>query len=317
MGSKKVYHCTFILLVILYSLFPGTSFAETVDPACHSIESILANPYICDGKIVEVEGKVINIKQKISQKGNPYTQFELMGVNSSVNVFLYGFTNVKQDEKVIVKGTYYLENKSNTGSYSNEIVTIPENISLSKEHIDYPLIFVLLVVGLLTIPLAIKYFTKTGKIEEIASKNDFEKFVLNLLPETKWQIIDWTKDLSHIIKRSVASDSNPDLIVKHIPTGKIIALECKYRSKFRELRKGPGITWAEEYKIKKYNEFQEKSNLSIYIIIGVGGKPQNPLQLYRVPLSKLKYQLVFEKYLEKFKRSPNEPFRINEYAALE
>ena len=88
----------------------------------------------------------------------------------------------------------------------------------------------------------------------------FEDYVLSRFDMRDWVVVDRTKDFSKELGRRVESDSNPDLVFRHKDTKKVVAVECKYRSKFAVTKKGDQyITWASEFNIKNYNAYREKT----------------------------------------------------------
>ena len=102
MTSNKIK--TAILLVICLLLIISTANAQAIKT---TISDILSNPDRYDGKIVQVEGKVIAPKFKTSKKGNPYTTFKVGETSSrTVNVFTFGTLSIKEADIVRVSGSY-------------------------------------------------------------------------------------------------------------------------------------------------------------------------------------------------------------------
>ena len=71
-----------------------------------------------------------------------------------------------------------------------------------------------------------------------------------------------------------------------------------------------GLGWAKDYKIEKYQKFQEENGFPVYILIGVGGVPERPERNFLIPLKALNYPWVTEDYIQTFERKVNEPFRL-------
>jgi len=134
----------------------------------------------------------------------------------------------------------------------------------------------------------------------------FEYYIASLFPAGSWTVMDKTRDFSKALKRSVESDSNPDFTFRHIKTGKVFAVECKYRSYFF---KG-GIDW-DKRKGDNYRIYGKSRGIPVFVAIGVGGNPKNPLELFFVPLEKLNnfsYQIIPKEELALFKRKPRQQF---------
>ncbi|MBI2355706.1 MAG: hypothetical protein HYV13_00685 [Candidatus Doudnabacteria bacterium] len=134
----------------------------------------------------------------------------------------------------------------------------------------------------------------------------FESHVASLFPRDIWVVVDKTRDFSKILKRTVESDSNPDFTFRHIGTGKILAVECKYRSYFF---KG-GIDW-DKRKGENYREYGRKQGMSVFVVIGVGGSPKKPARLFFCPLERLndsRYSIIREEELRQFERNSRQSF---------
>ncbi len=134
----------------------------------------------------------------------------------------------------------------------------------------------------------------------------FEKYIALLFPTDIWVIVDKTRDFSKVLKRRVESDTNPDFTFRHIKTGKMLAVECKYRSYFY---KG-GIEW-DKRKGKNYRIYGESHKLPVFVAIGIGGSPKNPKQLFFCPLNRFNdsyYQIIAEGELRQFERDTRKQF---------
>lgn len=134
----------------------------------------------------------------------------------------------------------------------------------------------------------------------------FENYVASLFPTNIWVIADKTRDFSRVLKRSVESDANPDFTFRHIATGKIFAVECKYRSYFY---KG-GVEW-DKRKGENYEVYSRKYRLPVFIAIGVGKSPKSPERLFLCPLEILnnsRYPIITEEKLRPFEKNPRKQF---------
>jgi len=108
----------------------------------------------------------------------------------------------------------------------------------------------------------------------------FEKFVVNRFDNKYFKIIEWRGD--KIVNGIYAESSKyPDLEIQFRFGGesRTFALECKYR---RTLIKG-------EFKLEKkqfdnYSNFKNSKKISVYVALGLGGNPENPNDLFIIPL---------------------------------
>lgn len=131
----------------------------------------------------------------------------------------------------------------------------------------------------------------------------FEKYIINLLPENEWSIVDYTKDTIKGIPRRIESSSNPDIILRHRETNKLIALECKYRANFFRTE-GGRILLVKDYQIENYKSYNKEKGYPVFIVVGIGNKPSNPGRLFLFPLNSIQYSPTSIKYIERFGIEP-------------
>lgn len=114
--------------------------------------------------------------------------------------------------------------------------------------------------------------------------DDFEKFVISKVPIRYFKFKSWRSDKlteTHIPE----SNSYPDLEFqyRYYKYKSDFAIECKYRSNFV----GGYVEICKPEKLRFYKQFQEEKNMDVYIMLGVGGEPTLPKDLFLIPLSKI------------------------------
>ncbi len=139
--------------------------------------------------------------------------------------------------------------------------------------------------------------------------DQFEQYVVNIFNRQKkyFAIYDWTRDVGYKQAGAfVESNQHPDLIIRYKPNDEKFAVECKWRKGLYLNKKfnSPMLGWATAEKIKKYNAYSKKNNIPVFILIGVGGTPDNPAHTFCIPLHEAKYPDLFPSLLEKYERSP-------------
>lgn len=140
----------------------------------------------------------------------------------------------------------------------------------------------------------------------------FENFVASLFPEEMWKIEDWAKNKSQHLDREVESDRRPDLTVRNLKTGKRLAIECKFRSRFWETKDGTGVFWDKD-KHDSYKDYGDREKIEVTVAFGVGGNAKSPNKLFLVPLRMLeeyKGKIIPAQYLQKFEKSIKAPVTI-------
>ncbi len=126
------------------------------------------------------------------------------------------------------------------------------------------------------------------KIEELSAKDKgdaFENFIVNLLADHRFKLMDRTQDVVSTNGVVAESCKNPDL---HIQQKRGISsidyyIECKYRSNWND-----GKISLQDWQIKRYRQFQRETHRKVIIAFGVGGTPDNPETVRLVPLDSIK-----------------------------
>jgi hypothetical protein len=137
------------------------------------------------------------------------------------------------------------------------------------------------------------------KNEKKDKGNEFEKFVVQKFNKKYFKIMEWAGD-KYVNGIYAETTTQPDLRLKFTlhDIEKEFAVECKYRSYFY---KG-GIDWAKDNQRVNYQNYSESKGIVTFVVIGVGGKPDNPEELFIVPLQDLKADFISQEDLMAFKK---------------
>ena len=124
--------------------------------------------------------------------------------------------------------------------------------------------------------------------EDVLKGREFEEFVLELLD---------VKSGKHILKEwrgdktlgEVFPENNcyPDLIVEEAVKKHCISIECKWRKHLTS------VTIMELFDSKNlihYQQFSQNSKLPVFIVLGIGGNPCEPDDIYIIPLEKASFK---------------------------
>lgn len=95
----------------------------------------------------------------------------------------------------------------------------------------------------------------------------------------------------------------PDLQLSRMNEGKEthIAIECKFRT---GLENG-FVSFAYDEQLKRYKQFEEQSKIPVIVVLGLGGTPEAPNNVYEIPLAALHQPYVGEQLLEEFEMESN------------
>ena len=175
----------------------------------------------------------------------------------------------------------------------------------------------LIIIGAICLALGIYFVARSdSKSQEETSSvvnenykmgKDFEEYVVNLLNPRQFKLIEKVNDYSGLYHKA-ERNKYCDIVFRDKATNKEFAIECKYRSAWHEYNVNMEVSWVEQYKIDDYNKFSRDKNMSVVVMLGVGGTPDHPADLYCIPLRALQEPFPIRKsYAENFRLNPDKP----------
>ena len=113
----------------------------------------------------------------------------------------------------------------------------------------------------------------------------FEKFVFQLLNPRFFRLDHWAGD-KFIAKRYTSTDLEPDIqVTANTAEGRFpLAVECKWRAK----QDGEYIWFSEDKQLERYQEFAKETGKPTFIVLGLGGQPNGPEDVYLIPIHAFK-----------------------------
>lgn len=148
----------------------------------------------------------------------------------------------------------------------------------------------------------------TNTIESENKGHDFEKYIVERFSEEHYTIIEWRGDKFHE-GRYATSNMLPDLELRLVTKyyNVTFAVECKWRKEFYDGK----ITWAKDYQLQNYNDYEYKTGNTVFVIIGIGGEPTNPDALYIIPLLEIKSTVLTQSQMKKYYRYSKSNFFLH------
>lgn len=134
---------------------------------------------------------------------------------------------------------------------------------------------------------------------------DFEKFVVKKFNPEFFVLKQWAGD-KFVEGRYAESTLEPDLQLE-LKLGKNrypLAVECKWRKSV----KGDFIRFANDGQLNRYQEFESRTKMPTFIVLGVGGSPSTPERLYIIPVSAFKNPTQHIDNLINYKRGVDRNF---------
>ena len=125
--------------------------------------------------------------------------------------------------------------------------------------------------------------------------DEFERFIRNtLFPHAQYELL--YKNFYYSTSRafSIESSREPDFRFRTTKSGREFFIEAKYRSRFYYGK----IEWCKPYQLRRYQVINKETGL--FIVIGVGGHPLTPEQLFLIPMKRIKYTVLFQSFLRKY-----------------
>jgi hypothetical protein len=153
--------------------------------------------------------------------------------------------------------------------------------------------------------------TRIYNKESIEKGRLFEEYVKNLFNQQNFRLKKWNKSQIVPPDTYIGGLSNPDLeLVFQRNKSYPFAVECKWQQKVY----GEKIIWATRKQINFYEGFQRQNAMPVFIVIGIGGEPSSPLELFVTPLDNIKhFPEVRYQQLIRYERKPTRKFFFDVY----
>ncbi|WP_209332510.1 hypothetical protein [Lunatimonas salinarum] len=134
---------------------------------------------------------------------------------------------------------------------------------------------------------------------------DFEKFVVRKFDKTYFDIRNWAGD-KFVEGRYADTTTQPDIQLSLTLRGDSypFAVECKWRSE----PTGDFVRFANDGQLERYKAFAKQENYPVFIVLGIGGKPADPAELYILPVHKLNKPVLHKAGLAKYRRKVDSDF---------
>jgi hypothetical protein len=134
----------------------------------------------------------------------------------------------------------------------------------------------------------------------------FEKHVVSLFDDTYFTLLEWRSVKSHDGVFPLSCQF-PDLefYFQSKTESLHFAIECKWRQHFINDK----IFWTNEGQYQNYLQFEEISKIPVFVILGVGGMPEKPGEIYSIPLREIETITLHGINLKPYQCNPeNRPY---------
>ena len=127
----------------------------------------------------------------------------------------------------------------------------------------------------------------------------FEDFILKKFNKRDFSLVKKTLPVPKFDGPIIENNLDPDFIFRFRQNLEKFAVEAKFRSYLGNY----ALIYPDQ--MARYNQFEEEEKIPVYIIIGLGGFPDNPNEMFLVPLKKAASRELTLEFLSKFKVDPN------------
>ena len=138
-----------------------------------------------------------------------------------------------------------------------------------------------------------------NKDESYVKGLEFEKYVVSRFSKKYFSLKEWRGD-KH--SKGVYAESNtyPDMELTFTLHEKsyTFAVECKWRTKYNTQNK---VRWSNSQQLERYLQFARDKNIPVFVILGIGGTPSDPAEIYVVPLASIKRVELSKSWLENYR----------------
>ena len=128
---------------------------------------------------------------------------------------------------------------------------------------------------------------------------EFEEYIVSRFSKKYFTLKEWRGDKS---SHGVYAQSNtyPDMEYTFKLHGETynFAVECKWRAKYNKENK---VEWSYKEQLARYRQFAKDKNIPVFIVIGIGGTPSTPANVFVVPLASIKNVELSKSWLENYR----------------
>lgn len=309
--DSKFYMKKYLLIFILVLL----SGCQNKNNFRKQFHGEIDNKYPITMQINSTNGKIIGFyyydkfKNRIDLKGEIKNDSIILNGTDSNGKLIDLFKGVINSD-LNIEGYWEIPGKNKVSTfYLKEVTSLKSNFIIYTISISL-LITIMILVFLkikkskkAEIKMAFDFNSKSGNIEENLEGNfekglEFEKFITSLFPKQYYNLLDWRSDKNF---NGIYPDSNkkPDLFYKRLNTNvepSSFAVECKYRkAQFKN-----GISICKNEQLARYKKFEENGKTPVFIILGMGGEPNNPLKLFIIGVNDIDESFINFKKLKSF-----------------
>ncbi|OGO41629.1 MAG: hypothetical protein A2137_00175 [Chloroflexi bacterium RBG_16_58_8] len=136
---------------------------------------------------------------------------------------------------------------------------------------------------------------EANKPESYVKGDEFERFVMErLFPREEYNLLHKTHDYSSNRDNFIASSKLPDFKFVSVANRLQFYVEAKFRSKYHN----GVLEWCKPFQLKRYRDIN--NIVPVLIVVGLGGKPGRPEQVFLIPMQHIQFVKLFPSFLKRY-----------------
>ncbi len=127
---------------------------------------------------------------------------------------------------------------------------------------------------------------------------EFEEYVVSRFSKKYFSLKEWRGDKCSN-GNYAESNTYPDMewtFTLHENTYRF-AVECKWRANFNTEH---NVRWSYKDQMDRYRRFASEKNMPVFVVLGIGGIPSNPAEVYVVPLASIHHVELSNSWLKNY-----------------
>ncbi len=140
----------------------------------------------------------------------------------------------------------------------------------------------------------------SGDLTPQGKGREFENFVVSLFNPEYFTLDEWQSDKFHNGIYPSAS-LGPDLVYTFQTSSDFgrLAVECKWRCEIPS----KGVNIGQQRQLDTYKKFRSDRRMPVFLVLGIGGKPSHPEELYIMPINEVRSTVLRQYELHEYRRT--------------
>lgn len=135
----------------------------------------------------------------------------------------------------------------------------------------------------------------------------FQHYILRFFPSSEFEMLDWRNDhYSEDIAKAMNTLPGIEFRVKQADREIKFGVVSRWIKEFHNGK----LTWAHQYQLKAYKDWEYKYQNHVFTIIGLGGSPGSPEKLFIIPLRRISSPMLTETEARKYVREKTGDFTL-------